>query len=176
MCLHYLLSIGINTLTSTMLCILSMRYPLPLNRTSRWYVEVRWRVSVHCLCVNSGAWCSSAVTIGKLRPRPQSFNISCQMSQIGWVERPNTLLWDGSGRSVTDLIQDVVCFTCPYHLSRPLWRTSVISLMPNLWSSETEYVSARSLVPQISGSWRSRCGRAALGPRCLNPAFCYHGA
>ena len=60
-------------------------------------------VSVHCLCVHSGAWCSSAVTIGKLRPRPQSLDISCQMSPIGWVERPNALLWDGCDLSCLQL-------------------------------------------------------------------------
>ena len=60
-------------------------------------------VSIDCLCVHSGAWCSSAVTIGKLRPRPQSLDISCEMSQIGWVERPNSLLRDGCDLSCVQL-------------------------------------------------------------------------
>ena len=36
-----------------------------------------------------GFWCSLAVTIGKLRARPQSIDISYQMPQIGWVEGPD---------------------------------------------------------------------------------------
>ena len=54
----------------------------------------------------------------------------------------------GSGRSARDLIQDVALYACPYHL-RPLRRTAVIPVMPSFWSSETEDVSTRSLVPQI---------------------------
>ena len=55
----------------------------------------------------------------------------------------------GNGRSVTDFRQDVAHCTCPYHLSRPLQRNAVISLLPSFWSSQTEDVSTRSLVPQI---------------------------
>ena len=50
---------------------------------------------------------------------------------------------------MTDFIQDVARCTWPYHLSRPLRRTAVISLIPSFWSSEAEVVSTRSLVPQI---------------------------
>ena len=58
-------------------------------------------------------------------------------------------LGPGSRRSETDLILDVARCTCRYHLSCPLWRTAVISLMPSFWSSGTDDVSTQSLVPQI---------------------------
>ena len=58
----------------------------------RWFVGVRWRVSVHWLCVHSVTWCWSAETQDQVRPRPQSFDISCEMSPIGWVEWPSTLM------------------------------------------------------------------------------------
>ena len=59
------------------------------------------------------------------------------------------VLGPGSGKSVTDLIQDVACCTCPYHLSHPLRRTVVTPLMPSFWSSEADGVSSWSSVPQI---------------------------
>ena len=42
-------------------------------------------------------------------------------------------LGPGSGRSVTDLIQDVAHCTSTHHISRPLRKTAVISLMPSFW-------------------------------------------
>ena len=65
------------------------------------------------------------------------------LSRSSFPSRP------GSGKSVTDLIQGVARCTCPYHLSRPLRCTAVISLMPNFLSSEAEGVSSWTLVPQI---------------------------
>ena len=38
--------------------------------------------------------------------------------------------------------------TCPFHLSRCLWRTAIISSVPSFWSNEAEGVSSQSLVPQ----------------------------
>ena len=38
--------------------------------------------------------------------------------------------------------------TCPFHLSRCLWRTPIISSVPSFWSNEAEGVSSQSLVPQ----------------------------
>ena len=71
--------------------------------------------------------------------------------------------------SVTDLTQDRVRCTCPYHLSYRLRRTAVISAMPSFWSSEAEGVSSQSLVTQIqlimNGSLRqSRCKSGVFGP------------
>ena len=43
------------------------------------------------------------VTIGKLRARPQSIDLSYRMSEIGCVEGPDTLLWDGCDLSCLQL-------------------------------------------------------------------------
>ena len=80
--------------------------------TTRIDKSAAYVVSVDCLCVHSGAWCSSAVTIGKLRPRPQSLDISCEMSQIGWVERPNSLLRDGCDLSCLQLGDIPMVYSC----------------------------------------------------------------
>ena len=64
--------------------------------------------------------------------------------------------------------------TWPYHLSRPLRRTAVISLMPNFRSRETEDVSIWSLVPQIQqimarSSRQSRFRSKIFGPHVSLP-------
>ena len=91
---------------------------------------------------------SPSISILSTPVRPQSLISVFTHSDHVFLGLPFPL-GPGSGRSVTDLMRDMARCTCPYHLSRPLQRTAVISLMPSFWSSETEDVSTRSLVPQI---------------------------
>ena len=48
----------------------------------------------------------------------------------------------GIGKFVIDLIQDVACFTWPYHLSHRQQRTNAISSIPSFCRGETEGVSS----------------------------------
>ena len=73
---------------------------------------------------------------------------------------------------VIDLIQDVTHCTRPgpYHLSRRLLWTDVISSLPSLYSDEAEGASSLSLVPQIKQiiAWSLQWSHYTSG---LSPCF-----
>ena len=110
--------------------------------------------SISVLWVNRSQATITDISLDTFRPR---------------LSRPSFTLGPGSGRSVTNLIQDVARGTCPYHLSCPLWRTAVISLMPSFWSSDTEDVSTRSLVPQIQRILARSLRQSRFRPKMFGP-------
>ena len=120
-----------------------------------------------CPCHIQWGWTlalQASLSCGSKPVRPHSLISVLAHSDHVFLGLP-VILGPGSRRSVTDLIQDLACCTCPYHLSHLLRRTAVISLLPNFWSSETEDVSSWSLVPPIL--WIM----ALLGQSCSDPTF-----
>ena len=70
------------------------------------------------------------------------------------------------GKSVTDLVHNVGCFVCPYHLSCWQWRTVVIFAMLSLCGSEGEDGGVSQQIQRIMAQslWWSRCRPEAFGP------------
>ena len=105
---------------------------------------------------------SMLLSCGWTPARPQLPTSIFTHSDRIFLDLPRPLM-PGMGKSVTDLIQDKACSTCPYHMSHWLWRTAVISSMPSFCRRTAEVVvSSQSFVPQIQ--WimaqslqRSRC-------------------
>jgi len=65
----------------------------------------------------------------------------------------------GSPNRVMELMHEVVCCTCPYHLRRRVRRIAVISSRSSFWRSTAEEISSSMLLIIIDNGfrWLSRC-------------------
>ena len=64
----------------------------------------------------------------------------------------------GNRWTLCERFEGVVPYTCPDHLSRSLWRTTVIPPTPIFWSSELRVFRLGLWYQRSSGSWSGHCG------------------